>query len=90
MTLASSIIPHDTPQGSIHKTNSHTSTNCQALQNMHINKNIFTTIKQLGFPPPTIVSLENPIEEIPFLILMTTNESRTCVSPLLHVLLDQT
>jgi hypothetical protein len=70
-----------------HKTNSHASVNCQALKNLHTNKNLFAEVTQPDSPePPEVVSLDNPTEVDPSLILMTTNEPTPLMYPCLHII----
>jgi len=50
---------------------------------MHTNKTQFTEVECLHSPlPPIVVSLDNPIEADPSLILMTANEAKTSIVPL--------
>jgi hypothetical protein len=83
VTPTATSTPRTMPWCTFHKTNSHASTDCRALQNLHPNKTLFAEVTQSDSPdPPEVVSLENPTEVDPSLILMTTNEHDTSFVPL--------
>jgi len=71
------------PWCTFHKTNSHFSTNCHVLQNMHPQKTHFTEVEQPNSSTSlVVVSLDNPTEIDPSLILMIANEVGTFITPL--------
>jgi hypothetical protein len=75
--------PRTTPHCTFQKTNSHASAYYRALQNLLPNKTLFRKVAQFDSPnPPEVISLENPTEVEPSLILMTTNEHDTSYVPL--------
>jgi hypothetical protein len=58
-----------------HKTNSHNSADCQAIKNIHPHQTLFAEGTPTEFPEqPEVISLMNPTEADPSLILMTTPE----------------
>ena len=80
---ASSPTPHRTPWCTFHKTNSHASADCRVLKNLRPQKTLFTEVEQpKATTPLPVVSLENPTEVDPSLILMTANAPNTSVTPL--------
>eukprot|EP00253_Pinus_taeda_P007128 PITA_07128 len=80
---ASSPTPHRTPWCTFHKTNSHASADCRVLKNLRPQKTLFTEVEQpKATTPLPAVSLENPTEVDPSLILMTANAPNTSVTPL--------
>jgi hypothetical protein len=71
------------PRCAFHKTNSHASSDYQALQNLRQKKTLFAEVIQFdSHDPPEVVSLENPTEVDPYLILMTTNKHDTSFVPM--------
>jgi hypothetical protein len=83
VTPTTTSTPRTMPWCTFHKTNSHASVDCRALQNLHPNKTLFAEVAQSDSPdPPEVVSLKNPTEVDPSLILMTTNEHDTSHVPL--------
>jgi hypothetical protein len=71
------------PWCTFHKTNSHASIDSRALQNLRPNKTLFTEVTQSDSRgPPEVVSLKNPIEVDPSLIMTTTNEHNTSYVPM--------
>jgi hypothetical protein len=72
---ASPSTPRNAPWCTFHKTNSHASADCRALKSIHTNQTLFAEVAQPNSSDhPEIVSLDNPTEVDPSLILMTTNE----------------
>jgi hypothetical protein len=58
-----------------HKTNSHNFVDCRAIKNSHPHQTLFAEATPTEFPEqPEIISLTNPTEVDPSLILMTTPE----------------
>ena len=75
--------PNNVPWCTFHKTNSHASVDCRALKSFRNNKSLFAEVTQSYSPDhPEVVSLDNPIEADPSLILMTANEPNTSNVPL--------
>eukprot|EP00253_Pinus_taeda_P008244 PITA_08244 len=80
---ASSPTPHHTPWCTFHKTNSHASADCRVLKNLRPQKTLFTEVEQpKATTPLPAISLKNPTEVDPSLILMTANAPNTSVTPL--------
>ena len=75
--------PKNVPWCTFHKTNSHASVDCQSLKSFRNNKSLFAEVTQSYSPDHLeVVSLDNPIEADPSLILMTANEPNTSNVPL--------
>jgi hypothetical protein len=74
---------HNAPWCSFHKTNSHSFAYYHSLNNLCTNKTLFIEMAPPESPTPSaIVSLNNPTEVDPSLILMSYNEPRTYTLPL--------
>jgi hypothetical protein len=84
---ASPSTPRNAPWCTFHKTNSHASADCRALKNIHTNQTLFAEVTQPDSPDhPEVVSLDNPTEVDPSLILMTTNELNISNIPCSHII----
>jgi hypothetical protein len=72
---SSSSVPKNAVWCTFHKTNSHNFADYRAIKNIHTNKTLVAEVTPTEFPKqPETISLTNPTEVDPSLILMTTPE----------------